>query len=151
MIMYGSILVPIDGSENSARALKHAAQLARMVGAKLVLFHAAPHIHMALNIEGINVRRLEEVDGEAKRARDVAAKRLLAAAHRELGFDDLAVEELFVVSSNPYEAIIEAAKKYDCDLIVMASHGHHGVAGVLLGSETQKVLTHSKIPVTVVH
>jgi nucleotide-binding universal stress UspA family protein len=49
----------------------------------------------------------------------------------------------------PYEAIIETAQKRDCDLIIMASHGRRGVEGLLLGSETQKVLTHSKIPVLV--
>ena len=60
------------------------------------------------------------------------------------------MEQQFTVSNSPYEAIIEAAKKFECDLIVMASHGRRGVSGVLLGSETQKVLTHSKIPVLVV-
>lgn len=94
--------------------------------------------------------RLQGSEEHAKSARDLEAKKLLAAARKELGFADLAVEEAFVANAQPYEAIIEAAKKYDCGLIVMAPHGHRGVAGILLGSETQKVLTHSKIPVLVV-
>jgi nucleotide-binding universal stress UspA family protein len=53
------------------------------------------------------------------------------------------------ISDIPYEAIIAAAEKVGADLIFMASHGRRGISGLLLGSETQKVLTHSKIPVLV--
>jgi len=55
----------------------------------------------------------------------------------------------YVTSSHPYEMIIKAAEKKGCDLIMMASHGRRGIQGVLIGSETQKVLTHAKIPVLV--
>lgn len=156
--MYRSILVAIDGSEYSTKAATHAALLALQADAKLVLFHAAPHvrmpfhtnIYMAPYIEGLDTPQLQTINEEAKNARDIGAKRLLAAAHRELRFADIAIEELFVVDDQPYEAIIETARKYDCDLIVMAPHGHRGLTGILLGSETQKVLTHSPIPVLVV-
>ncbi len=149
--MYRSILVAVDGSEYAAKAVKHAGMMARMSGAKLVLFHAAPHVHMPPYTEGLAVGRVQEVEDLAKSARDVQASKLLTDARKNLGSADLPVEQLFVVSGNPYEAILQAAKDRDCDLIVMAPHGHHGIAGILLGSETQKVLTHSKVPVLVVH
>jgi nucleotide-binding universal stress UspA family protein len=87
-------------------------------------------------------------------------KEAAAAMQREVNKTLLAVEkaaeEAGVLcetvqekSAQPYEAIIEAAKKRECDLIIMASHGRRGVGALLLGSETQKVLTHSKIPVLV--
>jgi len=147
--MYRSILVATDGSEYSAKAVKHAGLLAKMSGAKLVLFYAAPHVQLSAYSEGYDIRQWG-ISADAKSARDIAAAELLAAAHEEMGFPDLTVEELFVVSNQPYEAILETARNHDCDLIVMAPHGHHGLAGVLLGSETQKVLTHAKIPVLVV-
>ena len=149
--MYRSILVAVDGSEYSAKAVKHAGLLAKMSGAKLVLFYAAPHVHMPPYTDGLEVGRVREVEDLAKSARDVQANKLLTDARKDLGFADLPVEQGFAVSGNPYEAILEAAKNHDCDLIVMAPHGHHGIAGILLGSETQKVLTHSKVPVLVVH
>jgi len=61
----------------------------------------------------------------------------------------LACQGFTVEAMHPHEAILDHAKNQGCDLIVMASHGRRGVAGVLLGSETQKVLTHSNIPVLV--
>ncbi len=148
--MYRGILVAIDGSEYSAKAAKHAALLARMSGARLVLFHVAPHLHVPPYTEGLDISGFQENNEEARSARDVWARRLLASTRKELGFPDLAVEELFVVSDAPYKAILENAQSCECDLIVMAPHGHHGIAGVLLGSETQTVLTHSKLPVLVV-
>ena len=148
--MYRSILGAVDGSQYSAKAVKHAALLAKMSGAKLILFHAAPHVHMPPYTEGLDVDGVQKIEDLAKSTRDAQARKVLADARKGLGFSDLGVEESFVVSSNPYEAILETAKNRDCDLIVMAPHGHHGIAGILLGSETQKVLTHSKIPVLVV-
>ena len=148
--MYRSILVATDGSEYSLRAVTHAALLAKMTEAKLVLFHAAPHIHLPSYSEGLDIRRGESPD-EAKSARDVAAKRLLAASRKEIHVTGIEVEEVFTVSGDPQAAILEAAEAHGCDVVVMAPHGHHGIAGVLLGSETQKVLTHSRIPVLVVH
>ena len=147
--LYRAILVATDGSEYSAKAVKHAALLAKMSGAKLVLFHAAPQIHVPARSEGLDVRRWGTAE-EAKSARDVMARRLLAASRKEITVGDVAVEEVFVASDHPYEAILEEAKKNECDLIVMAPHGHHGIAGILLGSETQKVLTHAGIPVLIV-
>ncbi len=148
--MYKSILVAIDGSGYSSKAAKHAALIARMAGARLVLFHAAGHIRRPVYTEGLDTAQPQESSEEARNAREAWAHRILAAARKEIGFPDLEVDEVFTVSEQPYAAILQAAAERGCDLIIMAPHGHRGVAGVLLGSETQKVLTHAKLPVLVV-
>ncbi len=147
--MYRSILVATDGSDYALRAVTQAALLAKMSKAKLVLFHAAPHIHMPTYSEGLDIRRAA-TPADEKGARDDSAKKVLAASRNQIRVGDLDVEEAFAVSDDPHESILEAAAKHGVDLIVMAPHGHHGIAGVLIGSVTQKVLTHSKLPVLVV-
>ncbi len=147
--MYRSILVATDGSEYSSKAVKHAALLARTTGARLVLFHAAPHISAPSHSDGLDIRRWGTTE-EAIEDRDATAHHLLTAAHKGVAAQGLMIEEQFSVSDHPYEAILDAAKRHDCDLIVMAPHGLRGMAGILIGSETQKVLAHSKLPVLVV-
>lgn len=145
--MYKSILVPIDGSKLAAKAIKTAVGLSKLSGAQITLFYAAPDYgdvyfaeSPALAAHFTAPKFRAEV---AKRARE-----LLGAAAKSAGVD---VATAHAVSEYPYDAIIRAATKYKADLIVMASHGRRGIKGLLLGSETQKVLTHSKLPVLVVH
>ena len=92
-------------------------------------------------------------DGQAIRefnaAEDSTAQRILQQCDQQAKAAGVACDTLALVSSEPYEAIIEAAEKSGCDLIFMASHGRRGISGFLLGSETNKVLTHSKVPVLV--
>ena len=76
---------------------------------------------------------------------------MLSSAARNVNLAGLAVEQHFTVSHSPSEAIVEAAKAFHCDLIIMASHGRHGLSAVLHGSETQAVIRDSKVPVIVVH
>ena len=148
--MYPSILVPTDGSEFSDKAVKEAARLAKELGSKLVLFYAAPRFHGPPLTEGFSVHTSPEEKGAAKDEMEAEAKQLLAYAAGNVNLSGLTIEQEFTVSNSPYEAIIKAAKKFQCALIVMASHGRRGMSAVLLGSETQKVLTHSSIPVLVV-
>ena len=75
---------------------------------------------------------------------------MLASAAKKANLANGKLERYFVVSNSPYAAILDAARKFKCELIVMASHGRHGLSGVVLGSETNKVLIYSKIPVLVV-
>ena len=142
--MYESILVPTDGSTLSDAAIKEAANLAKELHSKLVLFYA---IHMEGLSPPIPIKERELT----QKAMEDEAKQVLASAAKNSNLARLTVEQMFAGSNWPYEAIIDAAKDFKCDLIVMASHGRHGISGVLLGSETQKVLTHSKVPVLVVH
>lgn len=146
--MYSKILVPTDGSQLSNRALKEAASLARAVGATLTLFYAAPAYRMpSAGFEGVLIQNVVTPE-RYRRSMRAHARRLLDTAARKAG--GTVTRRACEFSDQPYEAIISAARKNKCDLIVMASHGWRGLKGLLLGSETHKVLTHSKIPVLVV-
>lgn len=144
--MFKHILLPTDGSPLSEDAMRKGVQLAKTMGAKVTGFCVTPLLHDF----GYESKSGLELTEKAKAAAQAeAARSLLAveAAAKEAGVACDAAQEK---SGQPYEAIIEAARARGCDLIVMASHGRRGVGALLLGSETQKVLTHSKIPVLVV-
>ena len=143
--MLAKMLVPTDGSELSLKAVHGAIDLAKRLGSSLVGMtvcepYPLPHMARHTPIES-HVHYEERVHQEAE-ARLVP----LAEAAKAAG---IAVTTVVVSSNSPYEAIIQAAEAQGCDSIVMSSHGRRGISGLLLGSETQKVLTHSKIPVLV--
>jgi nucleotide-binding universal stress UspA family protein len=145
--MYKRILVTTDGSELSAKAVDQAIGLARAVGAELVavkVVHLRPEDHWdgALLRERGAHAKLEAQQAEMAQAVVDAVK----AAAQSAGVQATA---LTVRGSSIADAVIDVAQKNACDLIVMASHGRRGLARVLLGSETQHVLTHSHIPVLV--
>ncbi len=146
--MYQRILVPVDGSKLSHSAVKEAAALAKAVGGRLTLFYAAPAYQMPVG--GVEGGMLQHYVSPQRYKRDVSARarRLLASAERNAG--GVPADGAFEFSDRPYDAIAKAAARKKCDLIVMASHGWRGLKGLLLGSETHKVLTHSRIPVLVV-
>lgn len=142
--MYKRILVPTDGSTLSIEAIKGAARFAQPIGASVVLITVIePYSYTSLS-----EYRPESIDDYDERMRQVAADRLADARNV---FDEagVPVEAIALKSFSPAEAIIDASESHDCDCIFMASHGRKGLAAVLLGSETQKVLTHSKLPVMV--
>lgn len=146
--MYKKILVPTDGSELSNKAVKEAAELlADRVGTGVVVFHTVVEPYVPRSAEGVG---LEELKTRLREGLEIRARDFLAEAAKILEVTGMKPEQELVHSQKPYEAIIEAARKHGCDLIVMASHGRSGLSAVLLGSETQKVLTHSEIPVLVV-
>lgn len=143
--MYKRILLPTDGSEASARAVYAAVDFAKSTGGELVAMTAIPEFHTFTT----DAEMLEQTAAEYKEASTARAARMLdeiAAVARESGVPCACLQ---VVSDSPYEAIIATAREQDCDLIMMASHGRRGIKGLLLGSETQKVLVHSAIPVMV--
>jgi nucleotide-binding universal stress UspA family protein len=143
--MYQRILIPSDGSEASQRAILAGVEFARDVGAEVVGLTATPEFHVLSTDSAM----LEDTpDGFAARS-TAQARRILGdveSAARDAG---VACRSEHVVSDDPYDAIIAAAQRFGCDLIIMASHGRRGLKGFLLGSETQKVLVHSTIPVLV--
>ncbi len=145
--MYRTILVPVDGTRFSERAVKEAAELARSLDAGLVLFYALPQEFPHFG-EGLSTASAETDEEETKTGTKAGA--ILAAAAGLAKLPANRLERHFSVSNSPYDAILAAAHRYRCELIVMASHGIKGASAVLLGSETQKVLAHSKIPVLVV-
>ncbi|TRZ70089.1 MAG: universal stress protein [Rhodocyclaceae bacterium] len=145
--MFKHILVPTDGSSLSADTVKRAVVFAKEIGAKITFFYAKPDYPVAYYGEGalIDPTTPEKFAEMAEKQ----AKEILGAAAAAASEVGVAGASLSAISDIPYEAIIEAATAATCDLIFMSSHGRKGISGLLLGSETQKVLTHSKIPVLV--
>jgi nucleotide-binding universal stress UspA family protein len=143
--MYKRILVPTDGSDLSSKAVQAATQMARLTGAALVGVSVKEPFPYSAVSEMQPVPPQEFYDAQERLARQhlEAASRITQAAG--LTLDTVTVEAL-----HPWEAILDLAKSRDCDLIVMASHGRRGLSALLLGSETQKVLTHGSLPVLVV-
>ena len=148
--MYQSLLVPTDGSELANKAVKEACMLAKSGAATLVLFHVVRPLPHPLYAEGLSMPFPPGSGEEANQRLEQQAKQVLAEAARQATSNGCAVEQDYAISDRPYEAIIEAARKHKSDLIAMASHGYGGFTGLILGSETQKVLANSKIPVLVV-
>jgi nucleotide-binding universal stress UspA family protein len=146
--MFKHILIPTDGSRLSAKAIRMAVRLARDTGAKVTgAYVMAPYTPSVYGEAAIYVAAIS-----AKRYKDLAARearKALAAIEIEARTSGVEYSGTTQTAFNPWEGILRAAKAKKCDLIVMASHGRRGLAGLLLGSETTKVLTHSKIPVLV--
>lgn len=145
--MFKHILVPVDGSELSGIAIHHAVEFAHETGAKITFFHVQPDYPIAFYGEGA----LFDPTTPDKFAEltDTHAQTILANAQTQATQAGVTCATHTLTSDLVYLAIIDAATHAGCDLIFMASHGRRGISGFLLGSETQKVLTHSKIPVLV--
>jgi len=145
--MFKHILVPTDGSALSQDTAARAVSFASDAGARITFFYAEPESPAiyagmgAISNPHIAQAMHERLDGAAREVLDAAVQLALEAG--------VAHQRCVLVSSRPFEAIIQAAEQNACDLIFMASHGRTGMGALLLGSETHKVLTHSKIPVLV--
>jgi nucleotide-binding universal stress UspA family protein len=145
--MFTHILVPTDGSELSQRALTEALALAKSSGGKVTALHVHPpypgtpygHFGPAENV-------VEQAYLDQQRTAATELCRDIEAQAKTAG---IPVETRIARGSDVYRKIINTAAEEGCDLICMASHGRRGISGLLLGSETQKVLTHSTMPVLV--
>jgi nucleotide-binding universal stress UspA family protein len=161
--MFKHILLPTDGSSLSAAAVHQGILFAKSIRAKVtglcVMPQHAKHLYAAqmptevLDQSASRCRELAEaylaaIEKGAEIARELAHAYLqvISKAAQEAG---VACDVVYERNDSPYEAIIRVAEEKGCDLIMMASHGRRGVKAILIGSETQKVLTHSKIPVLV--
>ena len=142
--MYKKILVPIDGSELSYQAVEGAAKFAAPMKAKIVLLTVIE----PYSYTNLSEYRPESITQYDQRVKDQAMDRL-EQARDILEKTGVEVTPCSKKSFSPSEAIMEVSEELGCDLIFMASYGRKGLAAVLLGSETQKVLTHSKLPVVV--
>ena len=148
--MYRNILIATDGSELADKAVAHGLNLAKAVGAKVT----ALIVEAPFNVFSVPESRARQLSQEfaqhAEYVKRHAGKVLgdVAEAARKAGVpcDTVQIED-----EQPYHAIIKTAENKSCDAIVMASHGRSGISAVLLGSVTNKVLTHTAIPVVVVH
>jgi nucleotide-binding universal stress UspA family protein len=142
-MVYRHILVPTDGSRRSAPAIRMAARLAKALGAKLTALHVvAPYFPARSGAEYASLSGF-------RRSVAQEARRALAAFNAEARAQGVTATAASTLGGEPWQAILRAARAKKCDLIVMASHGRRGLAALVLGSETTKVLTHSKIPVLV--
>lgn len=147
--MYKAILVPTDGSKLSAKAAKQAMKFAKSIGAKVTALHVMPEFQMTAD-EGFALSALMTLRKRFEEETIARSKKLLEEVHAEATAAGVEFGCVSVTSSAPWDAIIKQAGKQKCDLIMMASHGRKGLQSLLLGSETAKVLVHSKIPVLVV-
>ena len=145
--MFKHILVPTDGSTLSLRAAKNAVRFAKVHGARITAFYAAPEYHP--NIAGDYMPANFVPLAEFKKQIQKIADKYLGQVKKLAAVGKVPCAGLYVSNDSPYQAIIKAAKANTCDLIFMASHGRSGIAGLLIGSETNKVLTHCKLPVLV--
>jgi nucleotide-binding universal stress UspA family protein len=143
--MFKHILLPTDGSKLSEMAIHKAVDFAKSIGAKVTGFHVIPQFHVFT----YRTEMLEDTKEEFARDSRAHAEKYLAVIQDAAKQAGIRCETASTTSDHPYEAIIQAAETRGCDLIMMASHGRRGVQGILLGSETYKVLTHSRIPVLV--
>ena len=146
--MYRRILVATDGSRLSTRAVTQALQLAKAVGAKVTAFYAPPAYPLPVYGDAGLYEPMAKKDYALVAARD--AERVLGPVERKAAAAGVHCDVLQATSDTPWEAILAAAAAEKADVIVMASHGRRGMSALGLGSETNKVLTHSKIPVLVV-
>lgn len=144
--MFKHILVATDGSELSEIAIQKGIHLAKVIQARVTGIYAMPEVRY-YSYETEIPAHVKEQSARQFKAHAEKYLAVIATAAGEAGVPCDTVSE---VSDQPHETIIALAEARGCDLIVMASHGRRGVKGLLLGSETQKVLTHSKIPVLVI-
>ena len=145
--MFKKILLPTDGSDLSKKAIQKGIEFAKSINASVVGFFSPEDYRALMYSEYIPPSLLSQEEFEANARK--AAERNLALVEKQAAAAGVPYEGYFLSSIAPWEAIVEAARKKKCDLIFMASHGRTGLAGLVLGSQTTKVLTHSKIPVIV--
>lgn len=142
------ILLPTDGSDLSQKAIQQGMMFAKALSAKLIGLHVVPEFHTAMRYGYVTPSRptIKKIAEEELRAK---GRQVVASIEEEAKRAGLECECVVGLNDSIHEEIIRTAEKENCDLIIMASHGHAGITGLLLGSETAKVLTHTKLPVLV--
>ncbi|MBI3370148.1 MAG: universal stress protein [Betaproteobacteria bacterium] len=146
--MYKHILVATDGSKLSNKAIKTAVGLARSLDARLTGVYVMPEYvppvygEAAIYVPQVSPKRYKELT-------EKEARKALSVVEIEAEAEGVECATLHLANNQAYEGILRAARSKKCDLLVMASHGRRGLSALVLGSETNKVLTHSNIPVLV--
>jgi nucleotide-binding universal stress UspA family protein len=144
--MFKNILVPTDGSQFSQDAAQAAVNFAKETGARITAFYTIKTLPQPYYAEGLNIGL---VPPDYAKSAEAQAERFLGYIEKLCHENNVPCTKLTLTRNAAHEGIIDAAKQSLCDLIFMASHGKKGISALLLGSETQKVLTHSKIPILV--
>ena len=143
--MYTNILIATDGSELAGKAVDHGIALAKRIGAKVTALTVLAPFHTFTT----DTQMIEDAPAQYEKRVHDHAEKILGGVVRVAQAAGLVCQTVEAEHDHPYQAIIDTAESKGCDLIVMASHGRHGVSAIILGSETLKVLTHCKIPVVV--
>ncbi len=143
--MYKHILIPTDGSALATTAVKQGLDFAKAIGADVT----ALTVHEPFHLFSLETEMVTDTPEIYKKQAKAEAKAILDKVETLAKARGVTCHAIDAEHDHPYEAIIQTAKKNKCDLIAMASHGRGGVSAILIGSETQKVLAHSGIPVLV--
>ena len=143
--MFKHVLLPTDGSPVSEAAIQKIIEFAREMQATVSGVHVMP----AFNFLLFEPMILEDSRAQFASEKLALSTQYLDAIHTAAKAAGVACQTVSVTSDHPHQAILKVAQERGCDLIAMASHGHKGIKGFLLGSETQKVLAHSSLPVLV--
>lgn len=147
--MYKHIMLPVEGDELSSKAVKECFTLAKAIGAKVTVLHVVPHVNMHVPV-GFTSEIVQNLQKQRENEEVQQGQKMLAEVEQNAKATGVEFDNMVVVGDNPYEEIIDNAEKKDCDLIMMASHARRGLDAMLFGSETVRVLRHTKIPVLVV-
>ena len=143
--MFKHILLPTDGSAGSEAAVRAGVSLAREMGARVTGLHVVPPFHTFTYRPDM----IEDTEEQYEKDSEEQARKVLLTIEKQAQECGVPCDTVVVRSDDVHDAIIATARESQCDLIAMASHGRRGVRALLLGSETQKVLTHSLVPVLV--
>lgn len=143
--MFKHILFPTDGSEASQNAIRKCVLFAKEIGASLTGLHVIPEFHVVT----YQTEMLEDTQAQFENDCVLRAKHYLSEVSNVAKEYGVNCETAYLTGDHPFDVIVQLAQQKNCDLIAMASHGRQGLKGILMGSETQKVITHSKIPVLV--
>ena len=145
--MFKHILLPTDGSPLSEAAVERAVGFAKSIDARVTGFYVIQPFHLFSTQAEMLTDTKQQYEADSK----AQAEKFLAVVSKAAARSGVKCDCVSETNAHPYDAIIRAAEKRGCDLIAMASHGRRGVQGLLIGSETTKVLTHTKLPVLVFH
>lgn len=147
--MFKHLLLPTDGSKLSDKAVQRGIDFAKEIKARVTAVHVIPEFRMMAD-ESFVLPTSADLKKRYEKETRARAEKMLARIGERAHAAGVKYESVVVMGDVPYDDIINTAKKHKCDLIMMASHGRRGLSALLLGSETAKVLIHSKIPVLVV-
>ncbi len=149
MPMFKHVLIPTDGSRLSDRAVARGIQFAKSMKARVTVVHVLPAFRIVAD-EGFVLPLSVELQVRYEKQAKARASTLLERVGKRARAAGVRGDTVLVMGDAPYQQIIKTARRRKCDVIVMASHGRSGLSSLLLGSETAKVLIHSRLPVLVV-
>lgn len=147
--MFTNILIPTDGSELSQKAVNAGIDLAKALQARITALHVVVLPSVYPLEMGMMPPLGEHVEDNVEKALQAAGETYLDRICMAAAAAGLACDRLLVKNNDPWKGIVETAQTKRCDLIIMGAHGRRGLSALVLGSETNKVLSHSKIPVLV--